>query len=320
MADPNKPGVFVTVPSYNHGRFVERTLRSIFSQSLVPERLLVIDDGSTDDSAAVIERTLNDCPFPCELIVRENRGLCRTLNESFANCREEYFAYLGSDDLWAPEFLEVSIGKLGDYPKACLSFSNIFLVDEDDFIIDDTVDWHHFRSGNQLGELLNGHVPLSPSVVYRSEFLPAAPWNEYFVLEDYDLYFRLAEHYDFAFNKEPLSAWRQHGRNTSGHFPSFFPVVLEIHQAAMDRLGLSEAEKRRHRSRLCFEASFNFIRNGFRSEAIRYMIGNPTGAESWSRFLNLALRIAIPQRIFQWIRNRRTRAKRELRGKFEYGK
>ena len=101
--------VSVVVPSYNHAQFIEATLRSIMKQTLPPAELIVIDDGSSDDSPAVIERVLNDCPFPCELIARDNRGLCATLNEGFERSRGNYFAYLGSDDLWLPDFLKARV-------------------------------------------------------------------------------------------------------------------------------------------------------------------------------------------------------------------
>ncbi len=96
----------VLIPSYNHAPFIERTLRSVFSQTLQPKKLLVIDDGSTDNSAEIIERVLKDCPFENEFITRENRGLCATLNEGFAKLDGEFFAYFGSDDVWFPAFLE----------------------------------------------------------------------------------------------------------------------------------------------------------------------------------------------------------------------
>ena len=101
--------VSVVVPSYNHAQFIEATLRSIMKQTLRPAELIVIDDGSSDDSPAIIERVLNDCPFPCEFAARDNRGLCATLNEGFERTRGEYFAYLGSDDLWLPDFLKARV-------------------------------------------------------------------------------------------------------------------------------------------------------------------------------------------------------------------
>ena len=86
-----RAAVSVVVPSYNHAQFIEATLRSIMKQTLRPAQLLVIDDGSSDESPSIIARTLSDCPFPCELIARDNRGLCATLNEGFERTRGDYF-------------------------------------------------------------------------------------------------------------------------------------------------------------------------------------------------------------------------------------
>src|SRR5690348_9867080 len=81
--DTGEPrSVSVVVPSYNHAKFIERTLRAIFAQTLRPRDLLVIDDGSKDESVQVIERVLKDAPIPTQLFSRENRGLSATLNEA----------------------------------------------------------------------------------------------------------------------------------------------------------------------------------------------------------------------------------------------
>ena len=100
-APPNIPrtpssnlSVSVVVPSYNHAQFVEKCLRSIMKQTIQPRELLVIDDGSSDDSVRVIERTLKDCTFTCDFVTRPNRGLSATLNEGLQRSRGEYFAYL----------------------------------------------------------------------------------------------------------------------------------------------------------------------------------------------------------------------------------
>src|SRR5438067_9441637 len=100
--------VSVVVPSYNHAQFVAMTLRSIMKQTCAPAELIVIDDGSTDDSPGIIEQTLKGCPFPCELIVRSNRGLCATLNASLARTQGDDFAHLGSDYVSPPNVLETS--------------------------------------------------------------------------------------------------------------------------------------------------------------------------------------------------------------------
>lgn len=109
--------ISVVVPSYNHASFIEKCLRSIIKQTLAPSQLIVIDDGSSDDSPKIIERTLKEYPFPCELIARPNKGLCATLNEGLERCHGgKYFAYLGSDDAWLPNFLQARVELLESRP------------------------------------------------------------------------------------------------------------------------------------------------------------------------------------------------------------
>jgi hypothetical protein len=165
--DRQPPAVSVAVPSYNHAPFVERTLRSIFRQTLAPRQLLVIDDGSRDGSAGVIGRALRDCPFPCELIARANRGLSATLNEGLARTAGEYFAYLGSDDVWLPEFLRARVALLEARPGAVLAYGGAYSIDAEDRVIDSTADWARYVDGDARRMLMNTLAPLSPTVLHR---------------------------------------------------------------------------------------------------------------------------------------------------------
>jgi len=205
----------VVVPSYNHAQFVEVTLRSIMKQTRAPQELIVIDDGSTDDSPRVIERVLNNCPFHCELIARENRGLSATLNEGFERTRGEYFAYLGSDDLWLPEFLDARVKLLEARAQAVLAYGHTYFIDEENRIVDCTADWARYADGDARAMLLETTAPMSPTVLYRRAALAGQRWNDAARLEDYDLYLRLSEEGEFAFDARILSAWRRHGSNVS---------------------------------------------------------------------------------------------------------
>jgi len=184
--------VSVVVPSYNHAKFVERTLRSIFAQTGRPKKLIVIDDGSKDESLSVIERVLKDSPVETELIVRPNRGLSATLNEALALTDTEYFAYIGSDDVWLPDFLAQQTSLLDSRPDAVLAFSHAYLIDADDRIIDRTDKWTPFADGDMLPLLLEGQLLSSPGVLYRRSALVRHGWNEDSILEDYELYLKLS--------------------------------------------------------------------------------------------------------------------------------
>jgi alpha-1,3-rhamnosyltransferase len=311
------PEISVLVPSYNHAPFVERTLRSIFAQELKPKNLIVIDDGSKDESAEIIERTLRDCPFENEFIKRENRGLCATLNEGFAKSSGEYFAYLGSDDIWLPGFLEKQTALLNRRKGAALAFAHAFLIDEHDKIIDSTKNWTNFADGNALPMLLRGIIFSSPGVVYRRDALEKQNWNENARLEDYELYLKLAIDNEFARNEEVLCAWRQHDWNASGDTSLMLDEMIQAQNRIADELKVSRVELDKIQKEVKFEAVINHIRHGKRRQAAALFLNNISGAKSAGQITKMLFRFVVPQTIFQWNRQRKRRKAIEKYGKLE---
>ncbi len=299
--------VSVLIPSYNHAPFVERTLRSVFKQTLPPTKLFVIDDGSNDDSVKIIERILTDCPFDSELIVRENRGLCATLNQGFSLSKDEFFAYISSDDVWLPTFLESRIGLLNQRDKALLAFGHSYLIDENDAIIDCTSDWTNYPDKDILPMLLRGIVPASASVVYRRTTLERRKWNENARLEDYELYLKLSTDGEFALDSNILSAWRQHGWNVSGDFPLMLQEWIEAQNRVCDDLKISRADLDKIQTELRFNATADYIRRGDKIGAFSLMRNNLRGAASNLQIAEMLVRLAVPHKIFSWNRNRKHR-------------
>jgi len=297
--------ITVVVPSYNHATFVERTLRSIFAQSHQPKKLIVIDDGSKDESAVLIERVLNECPFPGDLIVRENRGLCATLNEGFAMADGEYFAYLGSDDLWKSTMLSEQVGLLESRPEAVLAFGHAYLIDDDDNIIDSTANWTDFADGNMLQMLLRGQIFSSPGVVYRRSALVNHRWNEDSILEDYELYLRLAAEGEFARNSNIICGWRQHSSNVSSDIPKMLDEWIAAQDRVADELPFSRQELDHMQKELRFDSVASFVRSGYKRDAIRLFRENIGGARSVSQIVKLLARLAVPRSLFEANRNRK---------------
>jgi hypothetical protein len=96
------PLVSVVVPSFNHARYVTEALESVFRQSYANIEIVVVDDGSTDDSPARIRAALARSPFPAHFVERGNRGAAPTINEGIALARGEFVNVLNSDDRFAP--------------------------------------------------------------------------------------------------------------------------------------------------------------------------------------------------------------------------
>jgi alpha-1,3-rhamnosyltransferase len=309
------PAVSVVVPSYNHARFIEATLRSIFQQTLRPAELIVIDDGSSDDSPAVINRVLNDCPFPCELVARSNRGLSATLNEGFSRTRGHYFAYLGSDDLWLPEFLGARVGLLESRRQAVLAYGHAYMIDEHNAIVDSTADWANYADGDVREMLLQTTAPMSPTVLYRREPLERHRWDEKSRLEDYDLYLRLSVAGEFAFDPAVLSAWRRHSSNASRDQTFMLEEHLKSQRLAALRFGFADSEIERLQRATRFRRAEDFLRLGQKSQALRLLAQNLGGVASPRSTARILLRLLIPNSFM------RGRARvRERRNHERYGR
>jgi len=268
-------------------------------QSFPPAELVVIDDGSTDDSPGVIELTLKECPFPCELIVRSNRGLCATLNEGLARTKGDYFAYLGSDDVWLPNFLKERVRLLQSRTDTVLAYGHAHFVDEQSRIVDCTADWANYVDGDVRAMLLNTIAPMSPTVLYRRAALEKERWNEEAKLEDYDLYLRLSAIGEFAFDPQVLSAWRLHAKNTSLDQMFMLKEQLAAQRAVAPRLGLSDQELEKLQTRTRFSRAEDFIRVGDKRTAIRLMSANLSGARSPRSLARMMIRLGLPMSLIR---------------------
>ena len=314
-ANKNAAEVFAFVPSYNHAPFIEKCLNSIINQILPPKKLLVIDDGSKDNSLQIIERVLKSCPFDAELIARENRGLSATLNEGFAKSAGEYFAYLGSDDVWLPEFLKCRTRLLQSRPDAVLAFGHAYLIDEQDRIFDCTRDWTEYDEQQILPNLLRGIPPVTSSVVFRRSALRDLRWNENSVLEDYELYLKLTVKGAFAVDDNVLAGWRQHGYNTSRDFARMMNEWLAAQNRVASKIGIGAAELKIIQSKLKFICVADFIRHGKKAEALKMLYENIGGASSKTEIGKMIFRLLVPK--FYYKRHREKTRQKKIR---QYGR
>ncbi len=120
----NKPTFSVIIPLYNKEREVEATVRSVLAQTVQPLEIVVVDDGSTDDSRRVVESI--GSPL-VRLISQKNAGECATRNRAMSEARGEWFALLDADDCWKPEFLEEVAAMIAEWPD-CGIYSTAFEV------------------------------------------------------------------------------------------------------------------------------------------------------------------------------------------------
>ena len=115
--------ISVVIPLYNKAQSIRKTLDSVLAQTYKDFEIVVVDDGSTDDSANVAEATLlasRLSPLAFRLIRKPNGGVSSARNAGILAAKGEYIAFLDGDDLWHPEYLETLQQLIEDYPDAAL--------------------------------------------------------------------------------------------------------------------------------------------------------------------------------------------------------
>jgi len=124
------PDVTVIIPAYNAAWSLRATLDSVRSQSLENFEAVVIDDGSSDDTAAVAQAVV-DLDSRFRLHRQPNGRVAKARNRGVAEARGRYVAPLDSDDVWAPRFLERLVAELDRRPQAVFAFARSTWIDAD---------------------------------------------------------------------------------------------------------------------------------------------------------------------------------------------
>lgn len=111
---PAHAAISVVIPLYNGAAYIERSIHSVLAQTVLPAEILVIDDGSTDNGAALVMQ--KNYPL-VRLISQANAGVSAARNKGISESRYEYVAFLDADDQWTDNHLEIIAGLIKKYPR-----------------------------------------------------------------------------------------------------------------------------------------------------------------------------------------------------------
>jgi len=308
------PKVSVGIPSYNHSRYIERTLESIFAQTYRNIQLIVVDDGSTDNSPAIIEKILKNSPFDCELIARQNKGQGVTANECIERTSSEFHAPVASDDMWFPDFLERRVNLFLKRPNAVLAYGHCFLVDENDKIIGCSTDWETYGDKDTRKTLLKMYGPQSPTVVYRRSTLETQMFHPDNFVDDIDLYMRLSVLGEFAFDSSINSVYRIHTTNMSTKIDALLDGQVTTFQRNREILGLSPEEMAEIETRIRWNGANLFLTRRRRFEAIKMSLKNFHAKVPARAKIRQVVKLMLPYFALEATGNRIRRSSDEWKG------
>jgi glycosyltransferase involved in cell wall biosynthesis len=269
MTAPGTPRVSVVVPAYNYGRFVGDALRSILSQSFEALEVIVIDDGSTDDTPQVLAQFTD----PRVSVHRTERlGVSGVRTVGIELARAPLVAWLDADDLWRPGYLERQVALLDAEPGIAFSFTD-FVRTEHGVVLPETQFDHSpelralaarpSRAGGGRvieGDAFDALAPIGElpcwiqaTVHRRSALLGLRPKPG--TMDAEDLYFQL-QVYDkggAAYIDEPLVEVRRHGANSYTSSDQIREGVLRAVELAARDLPFAPAHRAVVRRRVGFE-------------------------------------------------------------------
>lgn len=290
MSTPDTPSAVkfsIIVPLYNKAPLIAATLASALADRDRIHEVVVVDDGSTDDSAAVVE-ALGD-PL-IRLIRQPNGGVSRARNRGIAEARGEWLAFLDADDLWAPGYLARLESLAIAYPDCSMLATGYMTDDEGDAAHRHMLDhpeserWlgqgEHQRIDDYLAAMAGGQICCTISTAVRRTFVLAHdlrfPEGEQ-LGEDLDFFVRVAERTPLAYSPEPLAIYvqsNQVSRLSEGRAPLYVPAFLNRLEARL-RAGDLPAHQHDSATRYLttkFEAVLlTAVRDGRRGLALRIL-------------------------------------------------
>lgn len=213
------PRVTYVIPTYNHSQFILPAIESIIDQTYQNIELLIINDGSTDNTEEIVSKIFTKCEnrfTRFKFISRENKGLVKSLNEGLNWAEGEYFCMLASDDILLPAKTEIMIDLISNaHPDIVACFAAMKIIDSDSKCIGK----HSPKAGiYDFSDIIMKRAPYSaPTQIIRtSELRLVGGYDENLKFEDWAILLALTqEGKKIQVSNQVVSLYRRHSDNIS---------------------------------------------------------------------------------------------------------
>ncbi|HYG03226.1 MAG TPA: glycosyltransferase [Chryseosolibacter sp.] len=221
--DRGMPLVSVVITTFNHAHFLRDAIESVSSQSYQPIDLIIVDDGSTDNTREVISHYPN-----IKYLFQRNAGLSAARNTGLRESNAEFIVFLDADDWLYRDAVEINVNYLLKN-RGCAFVAGFhdkvdewkYPIENESQVLIDNSHYKHFLRGNFIG--------MHATVMYRKAILDKYKFDEALrACEDYDVYFRISRDHTVGMHNNKLAAYRIHGNNMSSKIPFMLDNVLEV--------------------------------------------------------------------------------------------
>lgn len=214
MGKNKKSDVTAIIPVYNGEKYLKEAIESVLNQTVLPDELVIIDDGSIDGSLDIIKQI--KCSIPIKIISQQNAGQSSARNNGVKNSKTNYIAFLDQDDFWYKNHIEVLIQPFLQNPSIGWVYSNLDTVRSDGSIIQqnllDTINIRHPKNDINICLSEDMFILPSASIIRKKAFQSINGFDERLSgYEDDDLFLRLFYNgWKNIYINDSLSAWRIH--------------------------------------------------------------------------------------------------------------
>ncbi|MGM1002407.1 glycosyltransferase family 2 protein [Acinetobacter haemolyticus] len=226
-----RPLVTIAIPSYNHGQYVQDAITSALNQTYENIELIIIDDGSTDDSVEKIKELLSQCEerfVRFEFRHRTNRGLCNTLNEAVEWAKGQFFCTLASDDIMFPDKTDLQVEAFQLDPDiVCICGGNHSIDAQNQIIKTNVNEYSEYKFHRIFMHRFD--LPASSQMIKTGTLREVGGFNPNTKVEDWDLWLKLSKlDKKLIYIPHALIGYRSHEHNISKNLELMYEEVLKI--------------------------------------------------------------------------------------------
>jgi len=228
--------VSVIIPTYNRAPLLPVALRSVLAQTFQDFEIIIVDDGSTDETRQVVEPYLSDARI--RYIYQSNHGVSGALNTGFNAAQREFITQLDSDDCWEPELLTTLLARFDGHPEIGVVYARVQAMDKDGQPLAPILGAEgHFPGQTFLSLLYGNFVCTIAAVMRRACFQQVGGLDESLNgIEDWDIWLRLARVTQFKFVNQILAHYRIHGGRSTGKASKTFVTVVQRRFDLLDKV------------------------------------------------------------------------------------